>query len=96
MFVLFNTIFSIIAFYLDYFLGTAWAIGYGPIYIGYGLAVTIPSIAVAIRRLHDTGKSGWMYFVAIIPIIGALWLIFLFIKEGDKGDNIYGPDPKLN
>jgi uncharacterized membrane protein YhaH (DUF805 family) len=59
MFVLINSIISIVSFYLDNILGTTFAIGYGPIYIGYGLAVLIPSIAVAIRRLHDVGKK-WM------------------------------------
>ena len=44
---------------LDSMLGTVWSIGYGPIYIGYGLAVFVPGLAVAIRRLHDIGKSGY-------------------------------------
>ena len=94
MFVLINSIISIVSFYLDSFLGTTFAIGYGPIYIGYGLAVLIPSIAVAIRRLHDVGKSGWMYLVAFIPIVGFIWLLILLIKEGDQGNNAYGEDPK--
>ena len=75
--------------------GTAFAIGYGPIYIGYGLAVLIPSIAVAIRRLHDVGKSGWMYLIVILPIVGPIWLIILFVREGEQCENLYGPDPKL-
>jgi len=94
MFFLINSIFSIIGFYLDNILGTAWAIGYGPIYVGYVLAVLIPSLAVAIRRLHDVGKSGWYYLLVLLPIIGPIWLIVLFATEGEQGDNRFGSNPK--
>lgn len=94
MFFLINSIFSIIGFYLDNILGTAWTIGYGPIYVGYGLAVLIPSLAVAIRRLHDVGKSGWYYLLVLLPIIGPIWLIVLFATEGEQGDNRFGSNPK--
>ena len=57
MFVLINSIISVFCILLDSMLGTVWSIGYGPIYIGYGLAVFVPGLAVAIRRLHDIGKS---------------------------------------
>ncbi len=60
----------------------------------YALALIIPSLAVAVRRLHDVGKSGWFYFVAFIPLVGAIWLLVLFFTEGDKGNNQYGSDPK--
>lgn len=94
MFFLINSTFSIVGFYLDNILGTAWAIGYGPIYVGYGLAVLIPSLAVAIRRLHDVGKSGWYYLLVLLPIIGPIWLIVLFATEGEQGDNRFGSNPK--
>ena len=57
-------------------------------------ALFIPSLAVAIRRLHDIGKSGWYYLLVLIPIIGAIWLIVLFVTEGEQGENQYGPNPK--
>lgn len=69
-------------------------VGFG-LYMLYGFAVLVPSLAVGVRRLHDTGKSGWMLLVSIIPIIGFFWLLFLLISEGDRGDNQYGPDPKV-
>ena len=53
----------------------------------YSLAVLVPSIAVAIRRMHDIGKSGWYILIPIYNII-------LLATEGDKGANEYGPDPK--
>ena len=94
IFVLINSLISLTCMLLDNLVGSTWPIGYGPIYIGYGLAVLIPGIAVTIRRLHDTGKSGWYYFLILIPIIGPIWLLVLFLKEGDIGDNKYGPNPK--
>ncbi|MDU1890435.1 MAG: DUF805 domain-containing protein [Dysgonomonas sp.] len=58
------------------------------------LALLIPSLAVAVRRLHDTGKSGWMVLVSLIPFIGSIWLLIMLATEGTVGDNQYGPDPK--
>ncbi|RZS99039.1 DUF805 domain-containing protein [Aquimarina brevivitae] len=65
------------------------------VYFLYALAMFIPGIAVAVRRLHDTGNSGWMYFVVLIPFIGGIWLLVLMATEGNMGENTYGPDPKL-
>jgi uncharacterized membrane protein YhaH (DUF805 family) len=60
----------------------------------YSLAVLIPGLAVAVRRLHDTNRSGWWIFIALIPFVGFIWLIVLFCLEGTRGSNQYGPDPK--
>ena len=60
----------------------------------YGLASLIPSIAICVRRLHDIGKSGWWYLLIFVPLVGAIILLVWFIREGDHGDNLYGPDPK--
>jgi len=51
-------------------------------------------LAVAVRRLHDVGKSGWMILVALIPIVGAIWLIVLMVTDSIPGENQYGPNPK--
>lgn len=68
--------------------------------VGYtvGMALTslgliCPSIAVSVRRLHDTGKSGWMYLLNLIPYIGSLILLVLYCFDS-KEDNQYGPNPK--
>ena len=66
------------------------------IYFIYALAMLIPNIAVLVRRLHDVNKSGWFYFVALIPVIGSFWLLFLLFTAGDEGENDYGSDPKQN
>ena len=95
MFTLWNIIFALLASLLDYSFGIVYPlVGYGPLYIAYALFVLVPGFAVAVRRLHDTGKSGWIYLVAFIPIAGWIWLLILLIKEGDQGNNAYGEDPK--
>jgi uncharacterized membrane protein YhaH (DUF805 family) len=67
----------------------------GPVrYVGmlYNLAIFIPSLAVLVRRLHDTGKTGW-WWLACFTIIGIPLVIWFLALEGDKGDNQYGPAP---
>jgi uncharacterized membrane protein YhaH (DUF805 family) len=64
------------------------------LYVIYGLAVLIPGLAVAIRRLHDTDKSGWWLLLALIPLVGIIVLIVFWATEGTPGPNQYGvPDP---
>jgi uncharacterized membrane protein YhaH (DUF805 family) len=60
----------------------------------YGLAVLVPGIAVGVRRLHDTGRTGWWWLISFIPLIGTIWIIVLFVLPGDQGANQYGADPK--
>lgn len=59
-----------------------------------GLGMIIPSIAVGVRRLHDTNRSGWFLLLGLIPIVGTIILIIWFCQEGNRGSNQYGPDPK--
>jgi uncharacterized membrane protein YhaH (DUF805 family) len=95
MFILFNVIFAIIAMVLDNVLGLNFEEGSGgPIYIIYALIALIPGLAVAVRRLHDVGKSGWMFFIVLIPIIGSIWLLVLMCSEGESSSNAYGSNPK--
>ncbi len=95
MFVLFNLIFGIVAAGLDEILGLYnYEFGYGPINAIYGLILLIPSLAVAVRRLHDIGKSGWMLLILFIPLIGVIWLLILLVREGELSANQYGPNPK--
>jgi uncharacterized membrane protein YhaH (DUF805 family) len=95
MFVLFNMIFAFGAIILDNVLGIAIdGIGYGPLYGLYALAVLIPGLAAAVRRLHDIGKSGWMILIALIPLVGAIWLLVLLVTDSSPGENQYGANPK--
>ncbi|WP_380874628.1 membrane protein [Sphingomonas sp. DBB INV C78] len=58
------------------------------------LALFVPSLAVAIRRLHDTDRSGWWLLIGLVPLIGAIVLLVFYCTEGTKGPNRFGPDPK--
>lgn len=59
----------------------------------FSLVVFLPSLAVGVRRLHDTGRSGWWLLISLIPLIGTIVLIVFLIQPGEVGDNPYGPDP---
>jgi len=94
-FVLFSIIVSIILVILDGMIGTInEQSGYGLLSGIYSLAVIIPSVAVATRRLHDIGKSGWWQLIALIPILGVIVLIVWFATDS-KEENQYGKNPKL-
>ncbi|WP_429058504.1 DUF805 domain-containing protein [Aeromonas veronii] len=60
----------------------------------YSLAVLLPSLAVAARRLHDTDRSAWWLLLGLIPIIGTLVLIYFMACNGQQGPNRFGDDPK--
>lgn len=98
MYLLFNTIFVIVATLLDNLLGLKFYqdVPYGFIYMLYALATFIPGLAVLVRRLHDVDKSGWWIFISLIPFIGAIWLLILLFTEGTPGSNEYGVNPKEN
>ena len=93
------TIIFIFAMIMDNLFGLNFELmgqdlGYGWIYLVAGIAHLIPGLAVVVRRLHDVGKSGWFYFIVLIPIIGVLWLLILLCTDGKKEDNKWGTNPK--
>lgn len=57
------------------------------------LAIFIPSLAVGVRRLHDTDRRGWWLLIVFFPIIGSIVLLIFFIMSGTRGPNRFGPDP---
>jgi uncharacterized membrane protein YhaH (DUF805 family) len=65
-------------------------------YLGglYSLAMIVPGLAVGARRMHDTGRSGWMQLIGIIPILGWIAVLIFVFEDGDPGTNQYGPNPK--
>jgi uncharacterized membrane protein YhaH (DUF805 family) len=89
MFLLFNVLISIGLGIVEAILGTGGVVG-----ILYSLAVLVPGLAVSIRRLHDTNRSGWWLLVALVPIVGVIVLIVFAAQEGTEGANAYGTDPK--
>lgn len=98
MFFLFSAIISIFLAVIDEFMG--WQFEMGGDILGflstlYYLAVIVPYLAVIFRRLHDTERTGWWVLIAFIPIVGVLVLLVFLILQGTRGENRYGPDPKV-
>ena len=60
----------------------------------YILAALLPMVASVVRRLHDTGKSGWYYFISLVPFVGGIILLVFLATDSDRGPNQYGPSPK--
>ena len=94
-FTLFNIIFIIALAIIDCVTGSFSAKANMGLLGGvYSLAVLIPSIAVSVRRLHDTGRSGWWLLIGLIPFIGAIVLLVFMVLDSNPGENQHGPNPK--
>ncbi|WP_452219885.1 DUF805 domain-containing protein [Lacinutrix salivirga] len=97
MFTLFHIIFIVSLAFVGAYVAEFNDSGIGFIPLGlYMLATFIPALALASRRLHDIGKTGWYYLVRFIPYIGGIWFLILMVQNGNVGPNQYGPDPKGN
>ena len=88
--------FALINFIICFVLGfIESAIGMAAVLSGiYSLAVLIPGIAVAIRRMHDTNRSGWWWLISLVPIVGVIVLIVFLAQDSQAGDNQFGANPK--
>ena len=94
-FTLFNMLASMALGFVDGMFGLMDPdVGVGALGAIYSLAVILPSIAVCVRRLHDTNRSGWFLLLTLIPIIGWIALIIFSVQDSDDGDNRYGSNPK--
>jgi uncharacterized membrane protein YhaH (DUF805 family) len=97
MFQLFNVLICFAALILGLILMKASA-GLGIFFyvlLGlYGLAVLLPNLAVTVRRLHDSSKSGWLILVCLVPFVGGLIVIIMMLLDSTPGANLYGPNPK--
>ena len=60
------------------------------------LVTIVPALAVLVRRLHDTGKSGWWVLIGFVPFVGTIVLFVFSVLDSDAGDNKYGASPKLS
>jgi uncharacterized membrane protein YhaH (DUF805 family) len=88
MFMLVNILIALTLGFVEGLLGS-------PGYIGglYSLFIMLPSIAVAVRRLHDTGRTGWWVLINFVPFIGFFIFLYFMVVEGEPSDNEYGRDP---
>ncbi|HEY1498182.1 MAG TPA: DUF805 domain-containing protein [Acidobacteriaceae bacterium] len=95
---LITMIFFIVLYSVGLFMimqGNKLGIAVMGVYGLYALATFVPSLAVCIRRLHDTNRSGWWILISLVPLVGGIILIVLLAIEGDPANNLYGPSPKL-
>jgi uncharacterized membrane protein YhaH (DUF805 family) len=70
--------------------------GVGLINLAVFLGLILPTIAMAVRRLHDKDRSGWWLFIGLVPLIGILLILYWFVTRGTPGPNRFGPDPLSN
>lgn len=91
-FVLFNIVVTLLLASTAIFLPDYIAFFLYPVYV---LAAIIPNLALVVRRLHDTNRSGWSLLFTLIPLAGAIIIFVFMIEEGTHGPNQYGPDPKM-
>jgi uncharacterized membrane protein YhaH (DUF805 family) len=92
-FVVFTAVVTTVAGVVDAVAGTRLG-STGIVQAVATLALLLPGLAVGARRLHDVGQSGWSLLLIIIPVLGALILIYAFFSRDSHADNKYGPSPK--
>ena len=89
---LFNLIAGVVTLIIDSSI-FGFGSGYTPINWVYSIAVLLPSLAVAARRLHDIDRSGWWILLVLIPLVGIIILIIWWCKQSQPGTNRFGPNP---
>lgn len=95
MFFLISALISIVLTLLDILLGTYSMEYEAGLFSGlYSLLILIPSIAVVVRRLHDTDRSGWWILISLIPLIGVIVLFVFICLDSQPGTNRFGANPK--
>ena len=95
MFLLGTVLIALVLGVIDGIVGVALDSDLSLLSTVYALAVLIPSLAVSVRRLHDTSRSGWWLLLGLVPIIGVIVLLVFMVQDSHPGDNQYGPSPKL-
>jgi uncharacterized membrane protein YhaH (DUF805 family) len=96
-YVLFTVLVGIVASILDMAFGTDFdgsVTSSGLFGLIANLALLLPSLAVGVRRLHDTDRSGWWLLIGLIPFIGLIVLLVFFVQDGTPAENRFGPSPK--
>ncbi len=94
-FFLFNILITIVLLVIDGMTGTLdAAAGIGLLGSIYALAVLIPALAVSVRRLHDTDRSGWWLLIMLVPLIGVIVILVFTVQDSKPGENQYGSNPK--
>lgn len=87
---LWSLIIDVVTGFID---GDLWTGNFGPVNLLVSVAIFLPSLAVGIRRLHDTGRSGWWYLLIFLPIIGWIILLVFFCTKTQEQANQWGLPP---
>lgn len=96
MFMLFNFIAMVALVVLGGLLGSADSmLASAPLGL-YALASLFPSLAVGVRRLHDTSRSGWWLLINFVPFVGGIWFFVLTVLDSKPESNTWGPSPKYD
>ena len=96
LFYLLITIATIVLTFIDISIGSFDAVsGFGLLSGIFTLAIIVPSLAVSVRRLHDTDRSGWWLLLSIIPLLGTIVLVVFWCLRGTQGPNEFGDDPLI-
>jgi uncharacterized membrane protein YhaH (DUF805 family) len=96
-FILFNVLISMALAFIDRLMGNVDPeTGLGLFSGIYALGVMIPGMAVSVRRLHDTGRSGWWLLINLVPVIGTIVFLYFMVLDSTPERNEYGPSPKGN
>lgn len=94
-FIFFNVLISMALGIIDRLMGNFDpGTGLGILSGIYALGVMIPGIAVSVRRLHDTGRSGWWLLITFVPLIGAIVFLYFMVLDSNPERNEYGSSPK--
>lgn len=88
MYTLFYVIFGVALMVIEELTGILF------LYAVYSLALLLPSLAISVRRLHDTGRSGWWVWIGLIPIIGSIILLVFLCQDSKENQNKFGENPK--
>lgn len=96
LFSLFSALLAVVAVFADSYLSgiPIQAQVWGPLSVFVGLFTAIPGVTVTVRRLHDIGRSGWWYFITMVPIVGIIVLLVWMCWPSDDYSNDYGPHPR--
>ncbi len=93
-YVLFTVLAQLVCAMLDTYLGTRHPTArFGLVGAIYALLALLPTVAVTVRRLHDTGRSAWYLLIGLIPLLGAVVLLVFMAQRSESGTNAYGEQP---
>lgn len=94
-FILCNLVITVVLMGIDMLIGQFNELtGLGLLSGIYTMLVMLPGLSVTVRRLHDTGRSGWWALLGIIPLLGGLVLLVFMALDSEPGPNRFGPNPR--